>query len=167
MAGPNFWDDQEAAHKTIEACNALKMWTIPYHELRSRFDDIKELLPEAESVGDGELIQELVHALGDVEKKLGDLEIRKMLSGELDAKDCYLEINAGAGGTESCDWAAMLSRMYQRWATKRGWKVDIIDPARRRGRWDQEHDVPVHCSLRVWIQQIGKRGSSPRPDFSV
>jgi peptide chain release factor 2 len=50
-----------------------------------------------------------------------------MLSGELDGRDCYLEINAGAGGTESCDWAAMLSRMYQRWATKRGWKVEIID----------------------------------------
>ncbi len=65
--------------------------------------------------------------LSDIEKKLGDLEVRKMLSGELDSKDCYLEINAGAGGTESCDWAAMLSRMYQRWTQRRGWKVEVID----------------------------------------
>lgn len=127
MAAPNFWDHQEAAQKVIEACNALKLWTVPYHELKTRFQDVKDLLPEAEELGDGELIKELTTSLADIEKKLGDLEVRKMLSGELDGKDCYLEINAGAGGTESCDWAAMLSRMYQRWATKKGWKVEVID----------------------------------------
>ncbi len=127
MAAPQFWDDQEAAQKVIEACNALKFWTVPYQELKTRFTDVKELLPEAEELGDADLIQELTDSLNDIEKKLSDLEVRKMLSGELDSKDCYLEINAGAGGTESCDWAAMLSRMYQRWAAKRGWKVEVID----------------------------------------
>lgn len=127
MALPNFWDDQEAAQKVIEACNALKLWTVPFQELSARFQDVKDLLPEAEELGDSELVQELVQSLDDIEKKLGDLEVRKMLSGELDVKDCYLEINAGAGGTESCDWASMLSRMYQRYATRHGWKVEIID----------------------------------------
>lgn len=127
MAAPEFWDDQEAAKKVIESCNALKLWTVPYQELKTQFRDVKELLPEAEELGDTALIQELQTSLIDIEKKLGDLEVRKMLSGELDSKDCYLEINAGAGGTESCDWAEMLSRMYQRWATKRGWKVEVID----------------------------------------
>lgn len=127
MAGPSFWDDQEGAQKVIEACNALKLWTVPYHELKNAFEDVKALLPEAEELGDAELIQELHASLEEVDRKLGDLEVRKMLSGELDGKDCYLEINAGAGGTESCDWAAMLSRMYQRWATKRGWKVEVVD----------------------------------------
>jgi peptide chain release factor 2 len=127
MAAPGFWDDQEAAHKVIEACNALKLWTVPLIDLKSRFQDVKELFPEAEELGDGELLAELTQSLADIDKKLGDLEVRKMLSGELDNKECYLEINAGAGGTESCDWAAMLSRMYQRWATKRGWKVEVID----------------------------------------
>ncbi len=127
MGLPNFWDDQEEAQKTIEACNALKLWTVPYDELKSKFQDVKDLLPEAEKLDDGELFHQLMETLDEIEKKLGDLEVRKMLSGELDSKDCYLEINAGAGGTESCDWAAMLSRMYQRWATKRGWKVEIID----------------------------------------
>ncbi len=92
-----------------------------------RFQDIKDLLPEAESIGDAELVQELLSQLDAVDQKLSGLEIRKMLSGELDGNDCYLEINAGAGGTESCDWASMLSRMYQRWATKRGWTVEEID----------------------------------------
>ncbi len=127
MSAPEFWDDNEAAHKVIESCNALKLWTIPYYDLKSRFSDVQELLPEAEALGDTELVQELLHSLSDIDKKLSDLEVRKMLSGELDGKDCYLEVNAGAGGTESCDWAAMLSRMYQRWTTKRGWKVEVID----------------------------------------
>ena len=127
MAAPGFWDDQDAAQKVIESCNALKLWTIPLLDLKSRFQDVKELFPDAEELGDVQLIQELTDSLVRIEKELGDLEVRKMLSGELDNKDCYLEVNAGAGGTESCDWAAMLSRMYQRWATKRGWKVEVID----------------------------------------
>lgn len=127
MAAPNFWDDQESAKKVIDACNALKLWTIPYHELKTQFADVVSLLPEAYELGDAELIEQLLQSLNSVDKSLGDLEVRKMLSGELDNKDCYLEINAGAGGTESCDWAAMLSRMYQRWTAKRGWKVEVID----------------------------------------
>lgn len=127
MAGDQFWDDQEEAHKVIAACNALKAWTVPFHEIKSRFDDVSSMLPEAMELGDGELIKELTYSLDLIERQLNDLEVRKMLSGELDGKDCYLEINAGAGGTESCDWASMLSRMYQRWATKRGWKVEIVD----------------------------------------
>jgi len=127
MAASDFWNDQEAAKKTIEALGALRLWTIPYSELKTRFKDVKDLLPEAHDIGDAALIQELNQALVEIEQKLSDLEVRKMLSGELDAKDCYLEINAGAGGTESCDWALMLSRMYQRYASRKGWKVEIID----------------------------------------
>ncbi len=127
MADPDFWDDQAFAQKIIDELNALRLWTLPYRSLVSRFQDVRELLPEAESLGDEELVKELLEELKNVEAGLSELEVRKMLSGELDAKDCYLEINAGAGGTESCDWASMLSRMYQRWAQKRGWKVEIID----------------------------------------
>lgn len=127
MLAPHFWDDQDEAKKTIDACNALKLWTIPLNDLKSRFSDVVALLPEAFELGDAELIQELLASLNTIDHSLAELEIRKMLSGELDNKDCYLEVNAGAGGTESCDWAAMLSRMYQRWGTKRGWKVEVID----------------------------------------
>ncbi len=127
MAAPGFWDDGEAAQKVIAESNRLKLWTVPYNELKSRFQDIKDLLPEAESIGDSELVKELTESLRDIEARLSDLEVRKMLSGELDNRDCYLEVNAGAGGTESCDWAAMLSRMYQRYASRKGWKVDVID----------------------------------------
>ncbi len=127
MAAPHFWDDGASAKKVIDECNALKLWTVPYRELRGRFSDAKELLPEAFALGDAELLKELLKTLDEVDLKLADLEVRKMLSHELDGKDCYMEINAGAGGTESCDWAAMLSRMYQRWIAKRGWKLEVID----------------------------------------
>lgn len=127
MTAPNFWDDNVRAQKVIEESNLLKVWVVPYHQLKSKFEDVKALLPEAFEIGDEAMIQELQAELDTVEKGLGDLEIRKMLAGELDNKNCYLSINSGAGGTEACDWALMLSRMYQRWAARRGWKVEVVD----------------------------------------
>jgi peptide chain release factor 2 len=127
MEGQNFWDDNDKAQKVIAECNAMRLWTVPYSQLNRKFQDIKELLPEADNAGDQELLAELVVELDSIEKELGALEVRKMLSGDLDSKNCYLSINAGAGGTESCDWALMLSRMYQRWAVKRAWKIELID----------------------------------------
>jgi peptide chain release factor 2 len=125
MEEGDFWSDNEAAQKVIEECNALKGWTIPYLDIKKRFEDTKSLLEEVEE-GE-ELFAELFTELKEIEHNLEELEIKKMLSGELDSKDCYLSINAGAGGTESCDWAQMLLRMYQKWAAKRGWKVETVD----------------------------------------
>lgn len=127
MEAQSFWDDNDAAQKVIAECNALRAWTIPYSSIKSRFQDVKEMLPEAEASGDEALVNDLIKELDAVEKGLTDLEIRKMLSGELDSKNCYLSINSGAGGTEACDWALMLARMYQRWASRRDWKVEVID----------------------------------------
>lgn len=127
MEDPAFWDDNEAAQKIIEECNLLKAWTVPYNQLKDRFGNVKELLEEAFELGDEGLIQELVDELDQIEEQLKELEIRKMLSGELDNKNAFLSINAGAGGTEACDWVQMLSRMYQRWADKKKWKVELID----------------------------------------
>jgi len=101
----------------------LKSWTEPYKNLKQRLSDVTELISEADEAFE----QELTEELGAIESGIDELEIKKMLGGELDDKSCYLSINAGAGGTESCDWASMLQRMYERWASKRGWKVEIID----------------------------------------
>lgn len=127
MESPDFWQDNERAQKVIAECNLLRSWTLPCKQLTIRLADVKSLLPEAYSVGDENFVQELLSELHQIDQTLADLEIRKMLSGELDGKNCYLSINAGAGGTESCDWAQMLARMYQRWAAKRGWDVEVID----------------------------------------
>lgn len=127
MEAGDFWQNAERAQVVIAESKQLKGWTIPYQELRARFHDVQALLPEACDAQEEELVEELVGELNRIDLALGDLEVRKMLSGEMDSKDCYLTINSGAGGTEACDWALMLSRMYQRWAAKRGWKVDVVD----------------------------------------
>jgi peptide chain release factor 2 len=123
----DFWQNQTEAQKVINERNRLKAWTVPYSSLKTRFGDVNELLPEAIDSGDSELVQELIAELDKIERELSDLEVRRMLSGELDFKNCYLSINAGAGGTEACDWAQMLARMYQRWAAKRNWEVEVVD----------------------------------------
>ncbi len=127
MESQNFWDDPDQAKIIIGKCNELREWLDPYKELKQRFKDIASLLPEAIELGDEALEQELMEELHAVEKGIAELEIRKMFSGRLDNKNAFLTINAGAGGTEACDWVLMLSRMYQRWGEKRGWKVSTID----------------------------------------
>ncbi len=127
MEDPHFWDDNHAAQKVIEESNAIKLWTVPYKELKERFDNVKALLPEAEEAGDTAFANDLLAELPLIDEALAELEVRKMLSHEMDGKNCYLSINAGSGGTEACDWALMLSRMYQRWVAKRGWKLEVID----------------------------------------
>lgn len=125
MQDPSFWNDQDRAQATIEKVNALKAWTAPFQSAFDRFNDVKELFSEAKE--DEDLLQDFHQELVQIKEILDELEIKRMLSGELDSKNCFLSINAGAGGTESCDWAAMLARMYERWAQKKGWKVQVID----------------------------------------
>jgi peptide chain release factor 2 len=127
MEDPAFWDDNAKAQSVIAECNRLRAWTGPYSKLKSSFSDVKALLPDAIEAGDEGMVNELLAELSRIEAGLADLEVRKMLSGELDFKNCYLSINAGAGGTEACDWVSMLTRMYQRWAAKRKWDVEVID----------------------------------------
>lgn len=127
MEDPQFWDDQACAQTVIAEANDLKSWTIPYKNLKDSFENVESLLPEAWEMGDEGLIGELSDELTKVEQVLSQLEVRRMLSGEMDNKNCFLSINAGAGGTEACDWALMLLRMYSRWAERRDWKVEVLD----------------------------------------
>lgn len=127
MGEAHFWDDQRAAQKVISEINDVKAWTIPVNELKQRFESVYELLNEVDLEKESAFFNELKQELIEIDKQLSDLEVRKLLSGELDKKNCFLTINAGAGGTEACDWVSMLSRMYQRWATKKSWKTEVFD----------------------------------------
>src|SRR5690242_4545608 len=99
MEANDFWQDADRAQQVISESNELRAWTVPYNDLKKRFEDIKSLLPDAYEANEQELIGELVADLDKIDKALSALEVRRMLSGELDAKDCYLTINSGAGGT--------------------------------------------------------------------
>jgi peptide chain release factor 2 len=127
MQESDFWDDNDSAQKIISECNDLKSWTVPHLEIKQSLENVKALLPECIELQETEMLESLKNELKSCDKILAELEVKRMLSGEMDGKNCFLSINAGAGGTEACDWALMLSRMYGRWATKKGFRVEILD----------------------------------------
>lgn len=98
-----------------------------FEGLKSTLADAIDLIELAEAEGDEEVLQEAQTALRDLEAKTRRLQIESLLSGEADGNDCYLEVNAGAGGTESQDWASMLLRLYTRWATDHGYKTELLE----------------------------------------
>lgn len=124
---PNFWNDQEAAQKLLREIKILKMQAEPWNEVDKDCSDLEELAELLESEEDEETLKELETSANKLAKSLEKLEFRALLSGELDSNNCYLHIHAGAGGTESCDWAAMLIRMYQRWCEQRGFGLEEMD----------------------------------------
>ena len=127
MEEASFWENPEEAKKVMQRKAKLLQIIEPFQEAKARVYNAKELIPEIEAENDPALTQEMEDELTSLEEKIEEIELQKMLSSELDPKDCFFSINAGAGGTESCDWAAMLSRMYTRWAQNRGWKTEQID----------------------------------------
>lgn len=127
MEDPLFWDNPQEAQKTIQKNNELKAWIEPYRSLHRRIDDLNAICPDLQKEFDADFFQELVQELQRIQKDLTEFEIKKMFSHELDGKNCYFSIRAGAGGTESCDWVAMLARMYSRWFEIKNWKVEQVD----------------------------------------
>ncbi len=127
MEEKTFWDDQVAAQKVIAETGEIKAVLTPFEEMTSRFSALCSLYPEVKQIQDADLLKICEEDFKTILKTLEELEIKRMLADPIDYRDCYLSINAGAGGTESCDWASLLSRMYQRWAQKKGFRVSIID----------------------------------------
>ncbi len=125
MQSPGFWDDQENAAKvSAEHARALRRLK-GFRGLESDVDDLDELAEMAAE--DEEIASELASQLSSVEKRLEELEEERLFSGEYDAGDALVTVNAGAGGTDSQDWAEMLLRMYLRWAERRGFKVEMAE----------------------------------------
>jgi peptide chain release factor 2 len=128
MGQPNFWDNQEKAQQTIHQLKPLNALLKPYEELEGACGDLQAMTELCEE--DAGLEKELEAELYRIEKRLADFELQAMLSGPQDASNAYLRIQAGTGGTEACDWAQMLLRMYGRWAEDHGYQAEIIDELR-------------------------------------
>ncbi len=127
MEAPNFWDDNERAQKMTKELKDLEDVVNTISELKSAHADIGELISMAYEENDEALIPDIQAEFDDFTSKLEDLRISTLLSGEYDANNAILRLNAGAGGTESCDWAGMLFRMYSRYAEKKGFSVEVLD----------------------------------------
>lgn len=130
MAREGFWDHRERAQKTLAEAADIRRRLDSLRDLQKRTEDLRDLveLAEAESVSEqATLLPSLGVEARSLVEAVTRLELEVHLNGEHDPNNCILSINAGAGGTESCDWADMLLRMYQRWAEGRGWEVHVAD----------------------------------------
>ena len=122
---PNLWDDPEKAQKLMRDRQMLVDAMERYQGMSQELSDNTELIELGEMEEDDEVVKEAEAALRVLADRVAKAEIEALLDGEADGNDTFLEINAGAGGTESCDWASMLARMYVRWAESKGYKVEL------------------------------------------
>ncbi|WP_457645763.1 peptide chain release factor 2 [Profundibacter sp.] len=122
---PTLWDDPAKAQKLMRDRQALLDSIKTYEDIAQELSDNVEMIELGEMEEDEEVVKEAEEALTKLAKTAAQKELEALLNGEADGNDTFLEINAGAGGTESCDWANMLARMYVRWAEKKGYKVEL------------------------------------------
>ena len=127
MEAPDFWDDAEKASQSMKEVKELKDIVGRADGLSGKYEDIMTLIEMAYEEEDEELVAETGQELSEFIQEFEDLRITTMLKGEYDDSNAILTLHAGAGGTESCDWASMLCRMYQRWAEKKGYSVEMLD----------------------------------------
>ena len=122
---PSLWDDQERAQKLMRDRQILVDAIATYEGIRQDLSDNLEMIELGAAEQDDEVVKDAEEALKTLRQTAAEKELDALLDGEADSNDTFLEINSGAGGTESCDWALMLSRMYVRWAEKKGYTVEL------------------------------------------
>ena len=127
MEAPGYWDDVERSQAGMKELNSLKEEKERFEGLQSQYEDIETLLEMGYEENDASLIPEIEEELKQFSERFEAMRIQTLLSGEYDRNNAILKLNAGAGGTESCDWAGMLYRMYSRWAERRGFHVEVLD----------------------------------------
>ncbi len=123
---PDFWSNPNSAKKVMQNINELEIQVRFVDNIRTQLDDINEFFKIAIEENDSDSIEEYFKELLNINQKIESEIFKLQFNGETDIKNCYLEIHAGAGGTESQDWASMLRRMYLRWSEKNGFKIKII-----------------------------------------
>ena len=127
MAEADFWNDQKKAQKIIRESNQLKVLIETHHSLTDSFAELSEGIGELSSSFDEDMDELISEEYAETMKKFEEFEIQVLLSGPYDNHNAILEIHPGAGGTEAMDWAAMLYRMYMRWAERKGFKIELMD----------------------------------------
>jgi peptide chain release factor 2 len=127
MGAPAFWDDPDKARKISEEAASMKKKLEKFFSLENRCKDVVEGVALAKEFDDNDLAKEAILGAASLEKDIREFELLTLLNRPNDNASCYLVIQAGAGGTEACDWAQMLHRMYTRWAESKGYKVETLD----------------------------------------
>lgn len=127
MEAPGFWDNPDYSNQKMKELKTLKDTVETCEKLSAQYADIETLIEMGYELEDEDVVSETRQELDDFIRCFEEIRISTLLSGEYDKNDAILKLNAGAGGTESCDWAGMLYRMYTRWAEKKGYSVEVLD----------------------------------------
>lgn len=127
MEAPGFWDNPDYSNKKMKELKNLKDTVDQINGLETQYEDIETLIEMGNEEEDESMVEEIRGELDSFAAELETLRIGTLLTGEYDKNDAILKLNAGAGGTESCDWCSMLYRMYTRWAEKKGFSVEVLD----------------------------------------
>ena len=127
MEAPDFWNDPVVSQEKMKELKSLKDDVQTYATLSGQYDDIETMIEMGYEEEDPELIPEIAEMMDDFISTYENIRMKTLLSGEYDRNNAILSLHAGAGGTESCDWAAMLFRMYSRWADKKGFQLEVLD----------------------------------------
>ena len=127
MEAPDFWDNVAESQQVTKELKNLKDTLERYNNLVTAYEDIETLIEMAEEENDSDLLGEIEQEFAQFKKDFEELRIETLLSGEFDENNAVINIHAGAGGTESCDWTEMLYRMYTRWAEKKGFTIEVLD----------------------------------------
>ncbi len=127
MEAPGFWDDPERSNQKMKELKNLKDTVGECDKLSTQYDDILTLIDMGYEENDESLIPEIRGEMDEFIREFDELRISTLLSGEYDKNNAILKLNAGAGGTESCDWCGMLYRMYTRWAERKGFTIEVLD----------------------------------------
>lgn len=127
MEEPSFWEDADKAARIMQELKGLKDTVEQCNHLTAQYEDIQTLIEMAYEENDESLVEEIRILLEGFSEELDTIRVSTLLSGEYDRDNAILSLHAGAGGTESCDWAGMLYRMYTRWAEKKGFTVEVLD----------------------------------------
>ena len=127
MEAPDFWDNAEASQMKMKQLKSLKDDIETYHNLETQMEDMETMIEMGYEENDPEIIPEIQEMLDEFEKNFDSIRVKTLLSGEYDSENAIIKLNAGAGGTEACDWCGMLYRMYSRWAEKKGFALEVLD----------------------------------------
>ncbi len=127
MESQNFWDDMEKAQEHMKTLKGLKSTMEEYEKIQTLFDDVETLIEMGYEENDESILPEIKNSMEEFVNSFETLRVTTLLSGEYDRDNAILTLHAGAGGTESCDWASMLYRMYVRWAERKGFDVEVLD----------------------------------------
>ena len=127
MEEPNFWDNPEEAQEQMKQLSSMKEDRDTYQKLVSAKEDMETLIEMGQEEDDDSVVPEIAEMMEEFKASFDAIRIKTLLSGEFDKDNAIIKLNAGAGGTEACDWCGMLYRMYTRWAERKGFTIEELD----------------------------------------